>query len=85
MSAWYTEPGLAPKWSAASGWESQGPQAGSRHPTGSAGPGFGRASPGRRAGERQDEPGQRALSSAGLPSSRKMRSYWREPSGGLRG
>jgi len=26
-----------------------------------------------------------AVSSAGLPSSRKMRSYWREPSGGLRG
>jgi len=23
------------------------------------------------------------LSSSGLPSSRKMRSYWREPSGGL--
>ena len=26
-----------------------------------------------------------AVSSAGLPSSRKMRSYWRESSGGLRG
>jgi len=25
------------------------------------------------------------LSSSGLPSSRKMRSYWRESSGGLRG
>jgi len=30
-------------------------------------------------------PGGEFLSSAGLPSSRKMRSYWRESSGGLRG
>ena len=28
---------------------------------------------------------ERVLSSSGLPSSRKMKSYWRESSGGLRG
>ena len=34
---------------------------------------------------RPRRPGASTVSSAGLPSSRKMKSYWRESSGGLRG